>query len=228
MNCGRVRQNLSAYADGELGTKLRRKVAGHLAACEKCSAELSRLEEVTEAARKSLLKVVSAKTPPGGFREGVMEATQAIPLHRPLLIPARQFAAVAVVIAVASGLLIGLMQEWRFRSAKGALHQKIVQQDMALALAKSDWRRARMQVLAADAKLSELKEQLRLASAEKTEREKTAEGALAPGTWPPVLLSLQAPGARSLLENGLFGRNVFHRDNLLWKGLRKRDVGERS
>ncbi len=205
MKCKRVLENLSAYADGELGSKLRRQIGMHLAVCERCAAELSRLEQVTDAARASLRRIVSETAPPDGLRERVMRATEPMRPHRPILIPVRTLAGAAAIIALMSGFLGSVVQESRSRSEREAFLRKIVEQGRELDRARGDSQAARTQLMIAEARRSAMGDQWRVASAVPKESDVVTEGrSPGAGSWPPALSSLQMPGARSLLKNGLF------------------------
>lgn len=206
MKCGKVGKNLSAYADGELKSKLRQRVERHLALCEKCAAELAGLKELTEAARATLRKMVSAKAPPHDLRERVMQAVQPIRASRPILIPVRKLVVGAALIALASGSCVGVGLELRFRSEREVFRRRIAEQRSAIAVAEKDSATARAHLVETRTALRMMREQLRLAFAERIAIAEVAERAPAAGrsAWPPVLSSLQMPGAKSLLENGLF------------------------
>ncbi|NQT81826.1 zf-HC2 domain-containing protein [bacterium] len=206
MKCKKVQKNLSGYADGEVRPKLRQRLERHLTVCEKCAVELSRLEAVTQAAEKSLLRVVSTKAPPPELRERVMQATQSLWPRLPVMIPAGKLAAAAVTIALVSGLLVGVAQELRFRSKREDFRREIAEQSRGLTLAKRDSGTAREQLTEAQAKLSEMEAQLALASAVRDDSDRIAEVRPSPDRrlWPPVLCSLQMSDAESLLKNGLF------------------------
>ncbi len=206
MKCRKVRDNLSAYADGELRLRLRRRVETHLAACENCATELSRLVEITDAAKTSLRRVFSDKAPRSNFRERVMQATEPVRVRRPILVTAGKLAAAAVTIALASGLVVGGVQELRFRGERAAFRQKDAEQRRALVLATADSKRASAQLRKAEARLSKVETQLRLATAIRKKDDRLVEEGPSrrPRSWPPMLSSLQMPGADSLLKNGLF------------------------
>jgi anti-sigma factor RsiW len=67
MSHARVRGRLSAYLEGDLSPDEELRVAGHLAHCEDCSAELRGLSETV-----SLLRELSAPEPPPGFAERLL------------------------------------------------------------------------------------------------------------------------------------------------------------
>jgi len=206
MKCRKVRNNLSAYADGELSSRLRRNFEAHLAACEKCAAELASLREVAETAKTSLRTIVSEKAPPHDLRERVMRAAEPAPLRRPVLIPAARLAAAAVVIALASGFLVGVGQELRFRSEREALRRKIAEQRHEITQAKADSGAARTQLTIAEARLAAVEKELQLASTAGKGGDRLVEEVPGPARrpWPPVFSSLQLPGAEGILSNGLF------------------------
>jgi len=206
MKCRSVQKNLSAYADRELRRRLRRQVEKHLALCEKCAAELLCLEKVDQAAKTSLRRVVSDKAPPRDLRERVMRAAQAVRARRPILLPVGKLAAAAVIIAFASGLIVGLVQEVRFRSERESLRQTIAEQRGEITIAKRDSGTAREQLIEAQARLAKMEAQLALASALRDDSKRLAEGAPGPRRrpWPPVICLLQMSDAESLLKNGLF------------------------
>lgn len=205
MKCKKVLKDLSAYADGEVGSGLRERMERHLEVCEGCAAELSRLREVTDAAKRSLRAVASAKSPPQGLRERVMEATEPLRPHRAILIPAGRLAAGAIGIALASGLLVGAVQELRFRSERAALSETVSERSRELRTVRRDSEAARTQLSLTEAKLRRTEAALRLASSVQRESEREGEGLSPEGRRPwPVLCSLQTPEAESLLKNGLF------------------------
>ncbi len=203
MKCAKVSKNLSAYVDGELGERLRRSVSEHLKTCEKCALQLSRLEEVARVTKASLQVLTSAKTSPAHMREQVIRGTQPLVAHRPLMIPVAQFALVLTIVALISGLLVGIVQGARFSAKRTALRREIAEQSRGLVGTVKESEETRTQLLAAQARLSEVEEKLRLASARKG---LTGADAETPSTrpWRPVLCSLHVPGAESILKNGLF------------------------
>ena len=52
MNCSEVQNSLSAYHDGELSPDLTAEVAGHLADCSSCSAELVSFSKLSHMSRR--------------------------------------------------------------------------------------------------------------------------------------------------------------------------------
>jgi anti-sigma factor (TIGR02949 family) len=199
MNCSKIRKNLSAYADGELGARPRRKINRHLAHCEKCAAELAGLEEVTQTAKHSLQSVVSGRVPPADLRNRIIGAAHRLRPPRPLLVPVRRLVAGAAIVALASGLFAGFVIGSRFRSERENFRSRIAELDRALALAQVDNVVAQARLVEARAKLMDAEQQLRLASAKALQP--TLPGAAR--LWPPVLSSIQKPDVQSLLENGL-------------------------
>jgi len=206
MKCEKIRKNLSAYADGELGGKLRQQIAGHLSVCEKCAEELSSLEKIAGMAKSSLREMVSAKVPPSDLRAQVMRAVESEKAPRTVMISVRRLVAGTALVALMAGFLMGIVLESRFRSQREVFRREIAEQRRILDIAQSNANGNRTQLLAARATLIETEEKLRLAQRRASEGDQIA-AETATGkryAWRPVLSSLQMPGARSLLENGLF------------------------
>ena len=217
MKCKKVSHNLSAYMDGELPRGLRQKVESHLTACSRCSAELSRLEQVNREAKSSLERVLGAKESPPGLRRGILEAIEPLPRHRPVMVPLRRLAFAGTVVALASGVLVGAIQEVRFRHQRAALDRRILDQGHELAIVKTDFGAARRQLSRSEAMLAQAQAQLRFVASIGEGVPPTTEGETGPRTraWSPVLSSLQVPGARGLLSNGLLGGGFHPGDHQL-------------
>ncbi|HPP76029.1 MAG TPA: DUF4349 domain-containing protein [Armatimonadota bacterium] len=66
MKCQKIRSDLKAYIDGELGFVARWRVARHLAVCVECREEHKAMKELTE-----VLKGVAGVEVPSGFRQRV-------------------------------------------------------------------------------------------------------------------------------------------------------------
>jgi hypothetical protein len=67
MNCQRMRDEIKAYIDGELGWISRRRVTRHLSKCTECRAELQRINELTDEIRE-----IEPVPVPSGLRERIM------------------------------------------------------------------------------------------------------------------------------------------------------------
>ncbi len=204
MKCRKVWDNLSAYADGELGEKLRRRVEKHLGVCERCATELSRLEEVTEAAKRSLMNTVSAKLPPDDLRDRVMRSTESVRGQRVLLVSVRRLAMAAVLVALASGLLAWMLTDRASRFQRESLLRRVTEKDRALAIAKGDLKGAHAELMELESRLKGVQRELLLASARRATEDEFAERAPSRLTWPPMLSSLDIPDAENLLKNGFF------------------------
>ncbi|MEG6521338.1 zf-HC2 domain-containing protein [Desulfotomaculum sp. 1211_IL3151] len=78
MNCQVVSELLSPYLDGALDPDEHALVQKHLVSCSTCSHELAELE-----ACMNLLQELPELTPPAGFRAGLMEKIDRLPLAEP-------------------------------------------------------------------------------------------------------------------------------------------------
>lgn len=72
MKCQKIRSDLKAYIDGELGFVARWRVARHLAVCEECKEEHKAMKELTE-----VLKSVAGVAVPSGFKQRVQAGLDA-------------------------------------------------------------------------------------------------------------------------------------------------------
>lgn len=79
MNCQVVSELLSPYLDGVLDPNEHALVQKHLVSCPACSRELAELE-----ACMNLLQELPEVTPPAGFRAGLMEKIDKLPLAEPV------------------------------------------------------------------------------------------------------------------------------------------------
>ena len=217
MKCNKVSRNLSAYMDGEFPRGLRQKVESHLTVCSKCSAELSRLEELNREAKRSLERVLGGRESPPGLRQEILGAIEPLPRRRPVMVPLRRLAFAGTVIALASGFFVGAIQELRFRHQRAALDRRILDRGHELAIVKTDFRAARRQLSRTEAMLSQTQAQLRFASSIGEGVQAINEGDMGTRTrmWSPVLSSLQVPGARGLLKNGFLAGGLHPGDRQL-------------
>ena len=217
MKCKKVSHNLSAYMDGELRHGLRKKIETHLAICSTCSAELSRFEQLNREAKVSLENVLADKTAPPGLRREIMGDIEPLPRRRPVLVPLRRLAFAGAVTALASAVLVGAIQELRFRQQRAALSRRILDQGHELAIMKTDFRAARRQLSRTEAMLAQAEAQLRFAASVHEGAQPITDGEIGPlpRAWPPALSSLQVPGARGLLKNGLLAGGLHPGDRQL-------------
>jgi hypothetical protein len=204
MKCEKVQRNLSAYADDEVGQKLREQIAEHLAVCERCAAEFSQLDKVASMAKSSLRDVLSAKQSPSGLRAQVMRSIEPIPAPRMLVLSVRSLVAGAALISLIVGSLVGVVAGSRFHSERDTLRMEIAKQRQDLELAAGTASAAQKKLLAAHARADTLEEELRLLAQKASERDQLASETSTSYARGPVLSSLQMPGARRILENGLF------------------------
>ena len=205
MKCKRILKNLSAYADGELKPKLRDRLTTHLASCEGCAAELSRVQKVAHAARASLRTIVSTKEPPSDLRRKLIQSLPPRPAPRRVFIPVRRLAAAIILAFVAGSISTALL---RLRSGLGpdALRRTIAVQRRAIADTQRVLRTAQEQLLAVKAKLTRTEQELRIASARIAESGPLVAQSIGEErrALRPFLSSVQMPGAQNLMENGLF------------------------
>ena len=205
MKCEKVQKNLSAYVDGEGGSRLRQRMEKHLAGCPMCAAERDRIEKVAAAASSSVRLFLSDKEAPRDLRAEVMDRLEQLPARRVVVMPARRLAAAALAGLVAA-FFLGILFQSGFSLQGQALRKEIAGCRAALKAARSERDRAKTEWAAAQATLGVVEEELRLAQRQIDETERLA--AQVPGgeryVWRPVLSSLQMPGARALLENGVF------------------------
>jgi anti-sigma factor (TIGR02949 family) len=206
MKCEKVQKNLSAYVDGEVGLKLRQRMEEHLAGCPACAAERDAIERIAAAASSSVRLRFSEKEAPHEIRAEVMRRLAQSPARRVVVLPARRLVAAAALGVLVGGLLVGFVLESGFRSQRQALRAEIEGSRAELAAARAEKESARTELSAARAALSVVEEELRLAQQRINETTRLASRAPRDEryAWRPVLSSLQMPGARALLENGLF------------------------
>lgn len=206
MKCKKVQKNLSAYIDDEVSSRLRQRMERHLAGCPMCAAERDAIEKVAVAASSSVRSFLSGKETPRGFRAEVIGRLEQPPARRVVMIPVRRLVAAAALGVLVGGLLVGIVLESGFRSQRQALRAQIEGSRAELAAARAEKESARTELSAARAALGVVEEELRLAQERIDETSRLA--AQVPGgeryVWRPVLSSLQMPGARALLENGVF------------------------
>jgi hypothetical protein len=117
MRCGRVRRNLMAYHDGELGMADTKKVKEHLDGCMKCSGLLAALKKADHATGSAALNGPDA-TYWNTFTDRVMEKVEKETpdrKYKPWRVPYRSFPSpfrlapalsVALVVVVAAGVLL--------------------------------------------------------------------------------------------------------------------------
>ncbi|MDP2899114.1 MAG: anti-sigma factor [bacterium] len=205
MKCEKVQKNLSAYVDSEIGSRLRQRMEKHLAGCPMCAAERDRIEKVAAAASSSVRLFLSDKEAPRDLRAQVMDRLEQSPARRVVVMPARRLAAAALTGLVAA-FFLGILFQSGFSLQRQALRNEIAECRAALRVARTNRDKARAELAAAQATLGVVDEELRLAQRRIDESERLA--AQVPGgeryVWRPVLSSLQMPGARALLENGVF------------------------
>jgi hypothetical protein len=96
-------EQLSAYVDGELDARARRRVEAHLAGCDACSALLAELQ-VT----KSMLAALPRQEPRRSFRLGPQYAAQPRPVARRSAWTFAPAAALTVLVALLAVDLAGL------------------------------------------------------------------------------------------------------------------------
>jgi anti-sigma factor RsiW len=204
MKCEKVRRNLSAYADGEVGEKLRGQIAEHLSVCERCAAEFSQLEEVAGMAKSSLREMLSAKRLPSDLRPMVMRSVQPIRPPRVVVLSVRNVVAGAALISLIVATLVGVVLGSSFRSQRDALRVQIAEHRRALNAATSEATAVEERLMVTQARTDALEEELRLAVEKVSDRDELASETSRAYAWRPVFSSLQMPGARRLLENGLF------------------------
>lgn len=206
MKCEKVQRNLSAYVDGEVSDRLRQRMVQHLAGCPMCAAERDAIERVAAAAKSSVRARALDEESPRGLRAEVMSRLEQFPPRRVVMVPARRLVAAAALGVLVGGLLVGLVLESGFRSQRQALRAEIAGSRAELAAARAEKESARTELSAARAALSVVEEELRLAQERMDETARLASRAPRDEryTWRPVLSSLQMPGARALLENGVF------------------------
>ena len=119
MNCQEVRENLSAYLDGELDKQKSSNMAAHLLACTHCRRECEQLQMVN-----ALWQQLPEIEPPPEFISGLNKrlavttaGTHKLPIwHRAKRVaqqPWYKFAAVAAVF----GMAIGITALWDGESA---------------------------------------------------------------------------------------------------------------
>ena len=204
MKCGRVRKHLSAYLDGELDLSVRRQVDQHLESCPACAAELSKTKEVAAMTVQSLRKTVGAKSPPIGLQGRTVAAMEKIHPKWPRLIPVRQFALAAVVVALVTGFLVGAAMESRFRAERRDLEAALISQKKTLAAVRAGADMARTQMLRTEARLSRMENRLQAAMTLRASQTGSAQQARQEATWPPIVSSLQIPPAEDLLQSRTF------------------------
>ncbi len=205
MKCEKVQKNLSAYVDGEVCSRLRQRMEKHLAGCAMCAAERDAIEKVAAAAKSSVRAWASDKEAPRDLRAEVMDRLEQSPARRVVVMPARRLAAAALASLVAA-FFLGILFQSGFSSQGQALRNEIAECRAALRVARTNRDEARAELTFARTRLGTMDEELRLAQRRIDETERLA--AQVPGgeryVWRPVLSSLQMPGARALLENGVF------------------------
>src|SRR4030043_129475 len=97
MNCEWVRNNLSAYMDGELNEDSKEMVESHLSGCSECRAELSLLSRAWTA-----LNLWEDEQPPAYLKEAILRSVKSDRYPRLLhaLLP------VAAVLIIALGIMM--------------------------------------------------------------------------------------------------------------------------
>lgn len=106
MNCDRVRDNIKAYIDGELGPIQRLRVGRHLARCAECREEMEAMSELTEK-----LQSTPGVPAPEGLREKVMGKIEFTPQrkaafwNRPIDGPILSALVLIVVVVLAGQVL---------------------------------------------------------------------------------------------------------------------------
>jgi anti-sigma factor RsiW len=104
MRCFSARKRLSPYVDGELPAGEARKLASHLARCQRCAADYEDMLEV-----QGLFSGAQRFAAPQGLSAAVMEKVRELPARPFSLVPLFvRFAGVAaVVLAIAAGAVSG-------------------------------------------------------------------------------------------------------------------------
>jgi len=97
MNCEWVRNNLSAYMDGELNDDSKEMVESHLSVCSECRAELSLLSKAWTA-----LNLWEDEQPPAYLKETILRSVKSGRYTRLL----RALLPVAAVLIIALGILM--------------------------------------------------------------------------------------------------------------------------
>ncbi len=109
MTCVDVRDNLSAYLDGELEREQAAAVESHLAGCEGCRAELESLRRVTETLHALPHRAAPAEIERevvGQIERDALLTRPALPRRRRFALPIFAGAALAAALLVAVGLYI--------------------------------------------------------------------------------------------------------------------------
>jgi len=97
MNCEWVRNNLSAYMDGELNGDSKEMVEGHLSVCSECRAELGLLSKAWTA-----LNLWEDEQPPAYLKQAILGSVKS-DKHTRLL---RALLPVAAVLIIALGIMM--------------------------------------------------------------------------------------------------------------------------
>lgn len=205
MKCEKVQKDLSAYVDGEVGLKLRQRMEKHLARCPACAAEREAIEKVAAAAKSSLQTRTLDKESPRDLRANVMNRLEPSSPRRVVVLPARRLAAAALASLIAA-FLLGVLLQSSFSSQRQPLREEVAECRAVLKATSKERDRAKRELATAQEALGLVEEKLRLARQQIDETERLA--AQPPReeryVWRPVVSSLQMPGARALLENGVF------------------------
>ncbi len=78
MNCQRIKEEIKAYIDGELGPVTRLRVARHLRSCPECRREMNEMAELT----KRVKSAVSVPAPQG-LRDKILAGVDGVPAAAP-------------------------------------------------------------------------------------------------------------------------------------------------
>lgn len=205
MKCEKVQKNLSAYVDGEVGLNLRQRMEEHLARCPMCAAERDAIEKVAAAASSSVRSLLCEKESPRDLRAEVMARLTQPPARRVIVLPTRRFAAAALAILIGA-FLLGILFQSSLSSQGQPIQKEIAECRASLKATRKEWDRAKRELATAREALGIVEERLRLARQRIDEMERLAAQAPAGerSVWRPVVSSLQMPGARAILENGVF------------------------
>ncbi len=205
MKCEKVQKNLSAYIDGEVSSRLRQRMVMHLARCPRCAAERDAIQKVAAAAKSSVRAWAFDRESPQDLRAGVMHRLQQSPARRVVVLPVGRLVGGALAGLVAA-FSLGILLQSSFSSQGQPLRNEIAERRAALKATTKKWERVKKDLASARATLSLVEERLRFA--QRRIDEGTPLASRAPrderSAWRPVLSSLQMPGARALLENGVF------------------------
>lgn len=134
MNCQRVRDEIKAYIDGELGLIERWQVARHIRTCDACREEEIAMRKLTENLSET------EQTPaPEGLRDRVMAELEhegpSKHISRPWTAhPAFQFAALSLIVVVLAAVLFPVFTRARrsARSASGIYSRELSEKSKAL------------------------------------------------------------------------------------------------